>query len=371
MMSNTDDLNERLISLALKNKLPLLGKFELTARCNLNCKMCYVRKNSKDQAAMKKEKTAGEWIRLAEEAMEAGTLYLTLTGGEVLLRDDFKEIYEEICRMGFNVTILSNATMVTPKLASWIGRIPPSSMEVTLYGASPETYYKVCGDGSGYERAVRGIDLLLNQGINLSIRTTVIKDNSEDFENIAEFAGSRNIELGIVNYISPRRDGCPSHAESVRLSPQESIQYQIKTDSYYKLKYEREHGIGKLNSHHTDYNTKIERLKAIDNENTDSAFKCAAGNYSFWITWDGSMTPCGLMDKPSVDAFSEGFCNAWNKIGQACGHVPACHECKICEYREYCMSCPARLKAETGYYDQKGYYLCESAKSLKEWIYST
>jgi MoaA/NifB/PqqE/SkfB family radical SAM enzyme len=370
MSSPLESLSERLIASAKKNKVPLSGGFELTGRCNLKCKMCYVCKDSNDKSAMKAERTAKEWIRLAEEARDAGTLFLLLTGGEVFLREDFKAIYEEICMMGLNTQIYTNATMITPKIASWIGRIPPSSMEVTLYGASPETYYKVCGDASGYERAVRGIDLLLKEGINLKVRTTVIKDNSEDFFKIAELADSRNIELSLVNYVSPRRDCCSSQVDSMRLSPHESVQYESRINKYYKVKNEQLE-VSPSNNTQTDHDAVSTGERVINYKNIDNPFECSAGNYSFWVTWDGKMTPCGLMDNPSVEPFNKSFANSWNKLQEDCKCVPVCDECRVCEYKDYCMTCPARLKTETGTFNQKAPYLCSKAKKLKEFLYST
>ena len=57
-----------------------------------------------------RERTTEEWIHMAEQAAEAGTLNLLLTGGEVLIRPDFCEIYEAIAKMGFLLTVYTNAT---------------------------------------------------------------------------------------------------------------------------------------------------------------------------------------------------------------------------------------------------------------------
>ena len=92
-------------------RYPLNGTFELTGRCNLSCRMCLVRV---DQNRIRelgfRERTTEEWIHMAEQAAEAGTLNLLLTGGEVLIRPDFCEIYEAIAKMGFLLTVYTNAT---------------------------------------------------------------------------------------------------------------------------------------------------------------------------------------------------------------------------------------------------------------------
>ena len=72
--------------------VPASATFELTSRCNFNCKMCYV--HSQSSALCKsQEKSAEWWINLGKKAAEQGVVFLLLTGGEPLLREDFKEIY--------------------------------------------------------------------------------------------------------------------------------------------------------------------------------------------------------------------------------------------------------------------------------------
>ena len=66
--------------------VPLSGTFELTPRCNLDCRMCYIHRRENDAAALRGEASAAEWLALAEECCREGTLLLLLTGGEPLLR---------------------------------------------------------------------------------------------------------------------------------------------------------------------------------------------------------------------------------------------------------------------------------------------
>ena len=40
---------------AYRNKIAASGTLELTARCNLSCKMCYIHKAENDGAALAKE----------------------------------------------------------------------------------------------------------------------------------------------------------------------------------------------------------------------------------------------------------------------------------------------------------------------------
>jgi len=387
MATSWGEIGNKLILQAKARGEPIIGQFELTSRCNLRCKMCYVCESPNNMSVVQKELPAGKWIKLAEQARDAGMFYLLLTGGEVLIRKDFREIYENISMMGLSITIYSNATLVTPEFAKWLGRIPPGKFSVTLYGASPETYERVCGNGKGFEQALKGIDFLLAEGINVDIKTTIVRGNEYDLEKIGELASKREIAFGMVNYISPRREGCYTDPIGQRLTPDDSLELGKRAYNYFKRRREE------INSKKDIYddncitpdNTKPDIDKISSNKSkeevseslhdkvvdfdyvqkTKNAFQCSAGNSSFWVTYDGRMLPCGLLNEPVVYPFDNGFLQAWEDLKKLCREVPVCKECEKCSLKDVCGPCPAKLKAETGCFNKPAPYLCELAKRRK------
>jgi radical SAM protein with 4Fe4S-binding SPASM domain len=360
-----EQLGGILLSQATSKKIPLVGQFELTSRCNLQCKMCYVRQPINDKTAIAKEHTAKEWIKVAEEARNAGMLYLLLTGGELFLHPGFKEIYEAICSMGLCTQIYSNATMITPEIAKWLGKIPPSKIGITLYGSSPETYKKVSGSSVAFKNALNAIRLLLDEGITVMLKTTLIKDNVQDFKKLSEIAENLGTDFKIVNYISPRREGCITSPEEVRLGPAELAEYESFITNYFNEELKMEQNTQDVQSVPFNNDELTDDVEEALVQNMDGPFSCVAGKASFAITCDGRMTPCGLMRAPASLPFKNGFSNAWKELQEMCAAIPVCKECKACDLREYCMSCPARLKNETGAYDKPAPYLCELAQRRK------
>ena len=357
-------LGDNLITAAKRKGIPLLGQFELTARCNLHCKMCYVCQPANDNDALRRERTTKEWIQLIMEARDAGMLYPLITGGEVFLRQDFRTIYEEISQMGLMTQINTNATMITPEIASWLGRIPPAAVTITLYGASSDTYGKVCGDSSGYQRTLRGISLLQSEGINFDLRTTVVRGNKNEFNELAELAEKFGVTLGLVNYIMPRREGNNTCPEAERLSPIELIHYELNAEEYY-IRREKE-SLNHKCAVTVDQDQSLARSEEYLLEQETKPFSCTSANCNFCVTWDGRMVPCVLMAEPFTSPFEKKFINAWDELKRLCSKIPSCDECMHCSSREVCMSCPASLKSETGYYDKAAPYLCELAGKKKE-----
>ncbi|MEI3218833.1 MAG: radical SAM protein [Lachnoclostridium sp.] len=138
---------------ASRNRIPLNGCFELSPICNFHCRMCYVRKTHEQiRKEGKRIREWKEWIDLAKQCKEEGMLYLLLTGGEPFLYPHFRELYEELHHMGFIISINSNGTMIDEKTVEWLKTMAPGRINITLYGASADTYERICGNADGYYR---------------------------------------------------------------------------------------------------------------------------------------------------------------------------------------------------------------------------
>ena len=369
MKTAYDLLIEKLSLQAGLQRIPLNGAFELTSRCNYNCKMCYVHDPSKAIDLIGKELTADQWIRIAEDARDAGMLNLVLTGGEIFLRSDIEDIYERLSRMGFKITLYTNGSLIDEAKAKWLGRIPPTSMEITLYGASAETYEKLCGNSAGYERTVKAVDMLLADGVNLELKMTVTHDNMGDMEKIAEFAYKRGLPLSIVDYLFPQMAcGSPDHC---RLSPRDLVDFMKKFFSATE-RLKEAYSTGELPKQTLERATRIiQDIEKLDRDRESaerkSAFTCKAGTSSFWVNWEGIMVPCGMMKEPAINLLQTSFNEAWDRLCEGIYDIPVCSECEKCSLRGFCDVCPAKLKTETGHYDRPAPYLCELARlSRKE-----
>lgn len=80
--------------------------FDLTARCNQNCRHCYINLPASDAAAREKELSLAEIDRIATEAVSLGAFWCLISGGEPLLREDFAKVYlllkKRVCSFRFS-----------------------------------------------------------------------------------------------------------------------------------------------------------------------------------------------------------------------------------------------------------------------------
>ncbi|MEE1110009.1 MAG: radical SAM protein, partial [Lachnospiraceae bacterium] len=173
-----DHFTEELKEIARRDAIPVNGIFELTARCNFDCRMCYVHLTPDEIRKQGRELTNAEWLAIAEKAKERGMLELTLTGGEIFVRRDFRELYTELKQMGFLINLMSNGYLVDERVMEWLAEDPPYAMRFTLYGASNETYRAVTGIPDGFDRVSHAIDLVKEADIPFYLMGLIIKENN-------------------------------------------------------------------------------------------------------------------------------------------------------------------------------------------------
>ena len=348
-MLSQRSFNQGLFLKARDRKTPVIGAFELTSRCNLSCRMCYVHA-ADDREAKSAEFSAKEWLEIGKQAAKEGMLYLLLTGGESLLRPDFLGIYEGLYKLGVQLSMNTNAALITPEIAGRLAVLPPLKVGVTLYGASPDTYEKVCGNGAAFEHTLRGIRLLKEQGIPVSLRTTIIRQNKEDVEKIHAISRELGLHLKLVDYVFAGRECAGSDPFSVRLSPAE--QYACL-----------EQVIALMDMNEVQQEKDADEESREEQTQEGGAFTCAAGNFSFAVNCRGKLQACLMIDEPAVELKNPGeFKQQWEKLVQLCSELPRCEDCISCARRRYCTVCPAKCKGETGFIHGKPEYICEMAK---------
>ena len=97
----------------------------------------------------------------------------------------------------------------------------------------------------------------------------------------------------------------------------------------------------------------------------DGKIRCRAGKAAFWITWDGWMTPCGMMPEPKVDLIKLGFKDAWSELTEVTERLVTSGVCAKCPDRQLCHSCAAMALAETGKTSEVPKYLCSMVMEMK------
>lgn len=283
------------------------------------------------------ELTAGEWLSLGKQAVDAGMVYLLITGGEPMLRKDFTDIYTAMAKMGIIMSLNTNATLVNESIVKCLVEHPPERVNVTLYGASADTYKKVCGNAAGYQAAFRGVHMLKDAGLPVCINTTFTRNNAANMGNIVAFAKENNIPIRMTSYLFPPvRCGREENTASF-LTPEEHGKLGAAFDS--------------ITMEDSRKQRRAEILANISNDiaaqqHESRAAKCMAGRSAFWITWDGHMLPCGMLPRLGEALKEASFNQIWADFEQTMKAQMLPEKCSACAKKILCPVCIAVTQSQ-------------------------
>ncbi len=358
-------------SIALPERQPINATFELTVRCNLKCKMCLFRHSDDENAQIiKTELTARQWSNIASQAAEMGVGGILITGGEPLLRKDFCEIYESIYRQGFLITLYTNATLVTPEIMELFKKYPPHKIGISIYGATPETYLKVCGNESAFERMLEGSKSLCTLPSVIEFRTTIIKDNFDDsraIDNLVRDNFGEKYSVIRTRMVMKSVRGACTDVEACRLSPEDNVKLSLQRS----IDILRE----RIGDSFDEKNIRIRReniKKCADcGSSADkrySLFGCNGGMSDFAITWDGRLQACQVLGAFHTDVKELGLKKAWEQFPYAVKLPDVNEKCLKCRNNEICQSCYALRYAETGSLSGCPEYACADSEAMNSYL---
>ena len=302
-------------------RYPYNGMLELTDRCNLACVHCYIRQSPASRKALAAEMSTMQVKHVLDQMAEAGTLFLTITGGEPLLRKDFSEIYLYAKQKGLIITLFTNATMVTPEIAAMLAEWKPLSIEVSLYGATQDTYERVTRVPGSYAHFISGIALLMERNIPVSLKSVLLTDNQHELDEMQVLTESLGTTYRYDGVIWPRLDGSS-----------EPFEHQLSVEALTAIDCRQ--------SERNEERKQLETLFKGRPVRKDYIFNCGAGLTSFHVDSSGKMTICAMARRTAFDLKEMPFMEAWNKIGelrQLKRQVDT--KCRTCQIGAYCVQC--------------------------------
>lgn len=344
------------------HRLPLSFTLELTGRCNLNCRHCYINLPSTDATAQEKELKVTSILEIARQAVDLGSVWCLLTGGEPLLRKDFSEIFLGLKKLGLLVSVFTNGTLLRKEHIELFASYPPRDIEITVYGTTQQTYERITRSEGSYKRFSYVLNLLKQSGIPIRLKAVALQSNFHEIQSISEFCRTHTKDfIRIDPHLHLRYDRNPLRNKEIleeRLSAEQIVTLE-KSDKK-KMK-ALQASCAKL--------TEASPRK----ENSTKLLRCGAGNSSFTVGYNGQFrlcpalcaprTTCNLRDTPLIDAW-EKFIPSIKQLG--CESIDDSQTCGDCPLLNLCMCCPAHTYLETGQLEGKVDYFCEVAHRRAE-----
>lgn len=329
-----------------KNKIPIVGHFDLTYKCNLSCKHCYLSPENRKELNLSKVKT------ILFQLAEAGVLYLTLSGGEIFTRKDIFEIISYAKKLHFALRLLTNGTLLDEGKIDKMASFCPEMVAISIYSMNPQIHDRITGMPGSFLRAVLAIKMLKKKGINLKISTVIMKQNVNDYGSIAILAKKFKVQFQADYRISPKTNGDKSplkfHIGDKKLR-------EVFLDPI-------------LQRRHDDIDSDF--MSEEDYQGVFNTIPCGAGHMSFYISPYGDVYPCVQLPVNCGNLKEKLFSDIWNKSEQllnirsiTINDLPVCSSCDLFQY---CRLCIGYNHVEEGDIFSPSKRACKEARLRKE-----
>ena len=331
----------------VKNRWPFSVLFELTARCNMNCIHCYLQNCHMSELLSYKD-----IIEIIDILYDKGILFLTLTGGEILTRPDFVDIYLYAKKKGFLVELFTNGYLFTDSIIEVLKKYPPLLVDISLYGANEDTYYKVTGVRGAFERVIDNCKKLKAAGIRVSLKSPIIKTTLNELADMKDIAKDIGIPFVYTFEICSTID---------KSNKPKELQVTLAD----VLKYEFENYYEQIESGEREDTTNNEKVIKELMEN-DCVYSCNVALNSFVIDYHGNMLPCMKLRHKGVKLLENDFDKIWDSF-KIFSEIKASdlYVCKGCDAQYYCDVCPAEMDFMYGDMEFRPKEVCKCAKIRK------
>lgn len=319
--------NNQVISLntvaqmAMKNRFPYTATIELLSICNFRCLHCYIPKH--DHVGMPYAKV----IDLFNQLREMGTLSLVLTGGEIFLRTDIMDIIRAARKMGFSVSLLSNASMLNEGIIQELAELYINSFSTTVFSLDPVINDMITNSVNSLDPLLENILLLRKYNIRTEVKTPLMKYNAFAYRQLIPFCEKHGLRYTPSTLIMPRSNGDKS-VSALRLCDDD---YAVVFNELGDLL----HGDPNLQQH---FDCNALPCPAIRNS---ISINCVGDVYpcNSWFYKVGNINETALVD---IWNHSEGY-RYLNSLRNS-----DLHECCSCDVRDYCTRCPGNALLEDG-----------------------
>jgi len=324
---------------ALKLGIPLSVQVDLTYRCNEQCVHCYL--DHEDHGEM----TTAEIKHLFDQLADAGVFFLTMSGGEILLRKDFFEILEYARRLLFSVKLKTNAVLIGKRQADRMRELGVQSVQISIYSHRPEVHDAITKAPGSLKRSIRAIRFLKEQGLQVTIANVLMLQNLGDYPGVKALGDELGVPVTLDPTITPKMDGDRSLL-------------QLNIDSAALQGVFRDPGLV------GDVEEFCAPPKGVDDDALDM-LPCSAGHTACYVSPYGDVYPCVQFPLPSGNVRRTPFLDIWrhserlNEVRtitardlpscSQCGHVGNCTRCPGLAFMEGDMRGPSTQDCEKSF----------------------
>ena len=335
---------DKLMDKILDKNIPLSVSFELTWRCNLRCVHCY------QYSPCDNELTTDEVKDILDQLARAGSFYLSLTGGEPLMRKDFLQIAEYVRKKTFSIILQTNGTLITPSMAKRIKDLNFTQVHISLLGAKATTHDQITRVEGSFQEAIKAAELLKEKGVSVILKTTFMKQNVAEYREIKELSDRLGMKLGTSPIIYPKND-----------MGQDPIQYRVSDKD-----------IKEIYSYFSEEDPHTYKNAYKNLRKKESSLLCGFGRVACGINPKGEVYPCVGLPIVVGNLRKKRFAQIWEEA-EVLNDIRKTKDsdlkrCFRCGSSSICFRCSALAWFEKGDLWEVPEECCRVTNSVKEVI---
>ena len=330
--------NADLYTFACAHKLLHSVTLELTHRCNMCCRHCYV---APEMQSGKNELTTAQWKTVLAKLRDMQVMEITLTGGEPFMRQDVFDILSYLRKLGFTVTIYSNATVLSDSDIFRLAQEQVNCFHTSLYSHISQKHDAVTGHKGSFDKTVDALHKLHTVGIATNIKHLIMQGMETDLDGMIALAKSLGASLQPSLGLFPSQNGdcSPLSCEITDMDALTSIYESWLSGN--KISHQEERASGPL---------------------------CHAGHDRLSIAPDGTIYPCNVLKIPLGNVLHDDIAEIWANsetlISLRQKKIEEISGCADCKFAGYCSFCPAHSLAQNSVIDRPYAGACKRAEAL-------
>ncbi|HTM36433.1 MAG TPA: radical SAM protein [Terriglobales bacterium] len=326
-------------SKALRLGIPLNVHVDITYRCNERCQHCYL--DHEDAGEMSTDEVKDGLRQLAQ----AGAFFLTISGGEPLLRRDCLEILAYARKLSFNVKLKTNGLLIGEQQAAQLCELGIEQVQISVYSHRSSVHDSITKIRGSWLRTLEAIRRLKSQGLRVTIANVLMKENIQDYAEVQALARELGVHCTLDPTITPKMDGNT-----------DILAMRISGDRLAPV------------FHDPSLVGNVDEFCAppgpVDDDILDG-IPCSAGHTSCYISPYGDVYPCVQFPLTCGNLRKQSFWEIWRGSPQfkevrsirarelhtcsGCTHVGTCSRCPGLAYMEGDMRGPSRADCDKAY----------------------
>ena len=303
---------------ALKLNIPLSVQLDLTYRCNERCIHCYL--DHDDHGEMNTAEIKG----LLDQMADAGVFFLTISGGEIMMRKDFFEILEHAHARTFSIKLKTNGVLIRKKEAERIRALGVESVQISVYSHRAEVHDAITKMPGSFRQTIEAVRLLRTVGLHVTMANVLMVQNAQDYPGVRTLANELGAQCTLDPTITPMMDGDRSILE---LNVDKTALREVFRDIAL---------VGNVEEF-------CAPPQGVDEDALDM-LPCSAGHTACYVSPYGDVYPCVQFPLPSGNVRSTKFVDIWRDSPQlkevrsiTLRDMPSCSQCT---HGATCTRCP-------------------------------